>query len=143
MKLLEMEGKKLLEERENQRRHNGRAQLLKTQKQQSKVKSINIGHRRRAVEETTQQPSRKNRDREKVNIAALYDDEDGDGKTGHGLDAFLQQLDQTPRAPLSAATSAAEQSREVQAATSTAGATAVNTSPSQRKEHEDFLDSII
>jgi hypothetical protein len=141
-----MEGKKLLEERENQQRHYGRAQMLKTQNQQSRVKSINIGDRRRVAGVEEKKPKNYSRAREKVNVAALYDDDDYDddaGKAGGGLEDFLQELDQVPkaRAPLSAATSAVDQAKQAQG-TSPAAAT-ILASPSQRKEHEDFLDSII
>jgi hypothetical protein len=130
MRHLEMEGKRLLEERERERRHFGRAEMLKSK--QSKTISLNIGENRNVKESQPSKPG--GRTPRNVNRAALYDTEEEDSKED-GVDIFLQALNSSKRDTSSAA--------KLPIVSPPLPALASLPASTRRKEDEDFLDSII
>lgn len=142
LKQLEWEGKRLLEEKERETRHFGRVQKLKSG--QPRTISLDIGDQRRSGNGDDPSLRLSGKSRRNIDITALYgddddDDEDNGGRTAasedDGLDALLRQKGRANHAPHTTNTSA-----PISPGTAV---TALPTSPSQRKEHEDFLDSII
>ena len=140
LKQLEWEGKRLLEEKERETRHFGRVQKLKSG--QPRTISLDIGDQRRSGNGDHPSLRSSGKPRRNIDITALYgddDDEDNGGRTAasedDGLDALLRQKGQANHPPHATHTSAP--------ISSGTAVTALPTSPSQRKEHEDFLDSII
>ncbi|UZJ55259.1 hypothetical protein CBS101457_004579 [Exobasidium rhododendri] len=137
MKQLEIEGKRLLEERERERRHYGRAQMLKTS--QSKTISLNIGENR---SKKCGKPARTvERVPRNVNVGTLYDAEDDDDEEEareDGVDAFFKQLDLTK-----GGTRVTSSRRTLEKPTSPTSPPAALSSSMRLQADEDFLDSII
>lgn len=146
LKLLEMEGKKLLQEREREKRHYGRAQMLKYQQPESKVISLNIGENRRKQKE--QDKDTKKKPQSSFNMADLYYDDEVDVPQSHpggndedGFDYFLNEVS---KAKSSSRTNNLQVSAQKgNEAKQIATATTSIPSSTNRKEDEDFLDSII
>lgn len=151
LELLESEGKRLLEERERERRHYGRAQMLLKHQQQphSKVISLNIGENRREKEDNTKVQSlgKPKKIQSNFNMASLYDDETDEKRHCNGeidkdgFDTFFNEVSKVKNLAQESKQKTVEQnSNEVRQA---AAIRTSELSAKSRKEDEDFLDGII
>lgn len=125
LKLLEMEGRRLLEEKDRESKHYGKAQGLKSQ--QPKTISINIGENQRKKEDSKTSNGRRVI-RRQMNMAALYDEEEDPIAVMPSNGAILSLPPTNDKVQDFASNPAL--TRPVQAS-------------APLREQEDFLDSII